>query len=84
MSLERFIKAQKGSYDKALAELKAGAKETHWMWWIFPQMGGLGSSDNAIYYGIADYAKKTIISRYFLERFGGWYSGNKMDFIYEW
>jgi uncharacterized protein (DUF1810 family) len=40
-----------------LAELKAGAKETHWMWWIFPQMRGLGSSDNAIYYGIANEAE---------------------------
>lgn len=37
-----------------------------------------------IYYGIADYSKKTILSRYFLERFGGWYSGNKLDFVYEW
>ena len=37
-----------------------------------------------IYFGIADLSKKTIISRYFLERFGGWYSGNKLDYIYEW
>lgn len=37
-----------------------------------------------IYFGIADLSKKTILSRYFLERFGGWYSGNKLDFIYEW
>jgi uncharacterized protein (DUF1810 family) len=57
MSLERFVKAQENSYAKALAELKAGAKRTHWMWWIFPQMRGLGSSDNAIYYGIADEAE---------------------------
>ena len=54
MSLDRFVKAQGNSYAKALAELKAGAKRTHWMWWIFPQIRGLGSSDNAIYYGIAD------------------------------
>lgn len=37
-----------------------------------------------IYFGIADLSKKTIISRYVLERFGGWYSGNKLDYIYEW
>ena len=56
-SLDRFVKAQENSYAKALAELKAGAKRTHWMWWIFPQMRGLGSSDNATYYGIADEAE---------------------------
>lgn len=37
-----------------------------------------------IYYGIADTTKKTLLSRYFLERFGGWYEGNKLDFIFEW
>ena len=37
-----------------------------------------------IYFGISDYSKKTILSRYFLERYGGWQAGNKMDFIYEW
>lgn len=37
-----------------------------------------------IYFGIADLSKKTIISRYVLERFGGWYAGNKLDYIYEW
>jgi hypothetical protein len=37
-----------------------------------------------IYFGIADYTKKTIINRYFLERFGGWVSGNKLDFIFDW
>jgi hypothetical protein len=37
-----------------------------------------------IYFGIADISKKTVLSRYFLERFGGWYVGNKMDFVYEW
>ena len=57
MSLERFVKAQEDSYAKALAELKAGAKKTHWMWWIFPQMRGLGSTHNSIFYGIADVAE---------------------------
>lgn len=37
-----------------------------------------------IYFGIADYSKRTILSRYVLERFGGWYGGNKLDFIYNW
>jgi hypothetical protein len=37
-----------------------------------------------IYFGIADLSKKTILSRYVLERYGGWYFGNKLDFIYEW
>ena len=54
MSIERFIKAQEKTYANALAELKAGAKQTHWMWWIFPQQRGLGTADRAIIYGIAD------------------------------
>lgn len=37
-----------------------------------------------IYYGITDYSKKTILSRYILERFGGWYPGNKLDFLFDW
>ena len=37
-----------------------------------------------IYFGIADLSKKTMLSRYVLERYGGWYVGNKMDFLYEW
>jgi len=37
-----------------------------------------------IYFGIADLSKKTVLSRYVLERFGGWYAGNKLDFMYEW
>jgi uncharacterized protein (DUF1810 family) len=56
-SLDRFVKAQENSYAKALAELKAGAKRTHWMWWIFPQMRGLGQTPNSIFYGIADEAE---------------------------
>jgi hypothetical protein len=37
-----------------------------------------------VYFGIADLSKKTIVSRYVLERYGGWYAGNKLDYIYEW
>jgi uncharacterized protein (DUF1810 family) len=51
-NLERFLDAQAGVYDTALAELRAGAKRSHWMWFIFPQMRGLGRSDRAQYFGI--------------------------------
>ena len=57
MSIERFIKAQEKTYANALAELKAGAKQTHWMWWIFPQPRGLGTGENSVYYGIVDEAE---------------------------
>lgn len=40
--LERFIEAQEKSYEEALKEIKNGRKETHWMWYIFPQITGLG------------------------------------------
>ena len=46
------MKAQEGIYATALAELQAGEKETHWMWFIFPQMRGLGTSVMAYVYGI--------------------------------
>jgi len=42
--LERFVAAQQGVYETALAELRAGHKRSHWMWFIFPQLEGLGSS----------------------------------------
>lgn len=45
--LSRFTEAQVGSYEKAIAELRAGEKRTHWMWFIFPQMAGLGFSSMA-------------------------------------
>ena len=59
MSLERFVQAQEkgGSYERALAELKAGRKTGHWIWWIFPQLKGLGTSRNSTYYGLADGAE---------------------------
>ncbi len=53
MSLERFIKAQEKTYEGALAELKDGAKTGHWIWWIFPQKKGLGTSENSTYYGLS-------------------------------
>jgi uncharacterized protein (DUF1810 family) len=51
--LQRFIDAQRGTYETALAELSAGSKKSHWMWFIFPQLRGLGLSPIAQYYGIA-------------------------------
>ncbi len=57
MSLDRFLKAQEKSYAGALAELQAGAKRGHWIWWILPQMRGLGTSEYAVLYGISDKAE---------------------------
>ncbi len=48
----RFIEAQNGIYKQALAELEAGRKRSHWMWFIFPQIAGLGSSSMAEKYAI--------------------------------
>lgn len=50
--LNRFLSAQAGVYERALAELKAGQKRTHWMWFIFPQIDGLGYSPTAKRYSI--------------------------------
>ncbi len=50
--LNRFLRAQEGVYERALAELKAGQKRTHWMWFIFPQIEGLGYSVTARRYAI--------------------------------
>jgi uncharacterized protein (DUF1810 family) len=50
--LGRFIEAQGRSYETALSELRAGEKRSHWIWYVFPQLRGLGHSDNAQYYGI--------------------------------
>ena len=50
--LDRFIKAQDKLYDIAYSEIKNGRKESHWMWFIFPQIQGLGSSNLAVYYSI--------------------------------
>ena len=52
-NLERFIEAQAGTYDDALAEITAGRKRSHWMWFIYPQLKGLGHSELANFYGIA-------------------------------
>ena len=52
--LERFVQAQDGgTYEQALAELRAGAKRSHWMWFVFPQVAGLGRSPTAQHYAIS-------------------------------
>lgn len=53
-NLERFIEKQKIYYDKALAEIKNGYKSSHWIWFIFPQLKGLGNSNYSDYYGISN------------------------------
>ena len=52
--LNRFLMAQERDYAQALAEIRAGRKQSHWIWYISPQLRGLGYSYNAEYYGIAD------------------------------
>jgi uncharacterized protein (DUF1810 family) len=51
-NLQRFIDAQEGIFETALTELRSGRKQSHWMWFIFPQLAGLGHSPTAQYYGI--------------------------------
>ena len=51
-NLERFVAAQLDVYDSALLEIKSGSKRSHWMWFIFPQILGLGTSDKALFYAI--------------------------------
>lgn len=52
--LKRFIDAQASSYQTALSEIKNGKKRSHWMWYIFPQIQGLGFSETAVFYAIKD------------------------------
>ena len=52
-NLQRFLDAQQGVFETAIAELRAGSKQSHWMWFIFPQLAGLGRSPTAQYFGIA-------------------------------
>lgn len=50
--LGRFVDAQRGTYETALSEIKRGHKQTHWMWFIFPQIAGLGASHMAQRYAV--------------------------------
>jgi len=51
--LQRFVDAQDGVYERALGELRAGRKRSHWIWFVFPQLAGLGSSAMSLEYGIS-------------------------------
>lgn len=56
-NLERFVIAQRETYERALEQIRSGAKRSHWMWYIFPQIAGLGHSPMAYRYAIADRAE---------------------------
>ena len=60
MDLSRFLDAQASVYADALAELHAGQKYTHWIWFILPQLRGLGHSSNATYYGLENAAEPRV------------------------
>ena len=72
-SLDRFLEAQKTDYADALEEIKAGAKRSHWIWYIFPQIRGLARSSLSAYYGIRDlyeakrYLENETLRRHLLE-----------------
>ncbi|WP_188626730.1 DUF1810 domain-containing protein [Pedobacter quisquiliarum] len=71
--LQRFLNAQQEDYATALQEIKAGRKSSHWMWYIFPQINGLGFSSTSVYYGIKDieeasaYLKHPMLGKNLLE-----------------
>jgi uncharacterized protein (DUF1810 family) len=52
--MKRFLDAQQSSFETALSEIKRGRKQTHWMWYIFPQIQGLGFSETSKFYAIKD------------------------------
>lgn len=71
--LDRFIKAHKKDYDIALKEIQNGKKQSHWMWYIFPQLRDLGHSTTAKYYGIKNkeealaYLKNELLKKHLIE-----------------
>lgn len=71
--LQRFLNVQQEDYATALQEIKAGRKRSHWMWYIFPQIKGLGFSSTSVYYGIKDigeasaYLKHPILGKNLME-----------------
>lgn len=60
--LERFLAAQEDVWPDVVAELEAGAKRSHWMWFVFPQIAGLGGSPTAVRYAIGSRRRKPISS----------------------
>ena len=71
--LSRFLKAQESDYETALAEIRSGRKRSHWIWYIFPQLKGLGFSTLSYHYGIDDideakaYMKDPVLSARLIE-----------------
>src|SRR6478672_1553509 len=63
-ALQRFVDAQDRVYDTVLAELRNGAKRSHWIWFVFPQLRGLGRSATAQQYGISSGAEATAYLRH--------------------
>ena len=63
-NLERFVRAQADVFPQVLAELCAGEKRSHWIWFIFPQMKGLGRSSLAEFYGIGSLAEAQAYARH--------------------
>lgn len=63
-TLQRFLDAQAPIYEEVCAELRAGRKQRHWMWFVFPQLRGLGHSAMAQRYGLADRAQALAYSRH--------------------
>jgi len=55
--LQRFVRAQDGTYERAVAELRGGRKTSHWMWFVFPQLAGLGRSSTAQAYAVRSLAE---------------------------
>ena len=58
-NLNRFLEAQDSTYNEALTEIQKGKKQGHWMWFIFPQLAGLGFSEYNVYYGIKNLEEAT-------------------------
>ena len=58
--LKRFLEAQENDFETALAEIRKGRKQSHWMWYIFPQIAGLGFSETARFYAVKDRAAAEI------------------------
>lgn len=71
--LRRFLKAQETDYDMALSEIRSGRKRSHWMWYIFPQIHGLGCTGISQYYSIQslqeakDYIHDPVLGRHLVE-----------------
>lgn len=65
-NLSRFVEAHRQSYDSALQEIRAGRKQSHWMWYIFPQLRGLGHSQNADFYGISGQAEAQMFLNHYI------------------